>query len=139
MTTPADVPPPSGRRSQVSIRRPSVMLVRIERGEEQTELDLDSLGVQVYRVRHPLQACVRMHVVRPEVILLGASVTSPDMARVLYDAQQITAAVMPRSTLLMGDRLRDWVVETIDHVRKRRREALAAHVGCIFGPEARTA
>lgn len=105
----------------VSIRRPSVMLVRIEPSEEQQELDLESLAVQVFRVRHPLQACVRMRVVRPEVILIGAAVASRDLALVLYDAHEIKAAVMSRSQLLSGNKLREWLLYTLDIVQERRR------------------
>jgi len=125
-------PPPSPRPSQVSIRRPAVMLVRIEREEEQSGLDLESLGVVVYRVRHPLPACERMRVLRPEVVLLGESVLSPDMAHVLFAAHETVACVMPRTQLLDGARLRDWILDTIEVVRRRRREALAAQVGQLF-------
>ncbi len=108
------------------------MLVRIEREEEQSGLDLESLGVLVYRVRHPLPACQRMRVLRPEVVLLGESVLSADMAQVLFAAHETVACVMPRTQLLDGTRLRDWVVETIEVVRQRRRQALAAQVGQLF-------
>jgi hypothetical protein len=108
------------------------MLVRIERGEEQGELGLESLGILVYRVRHPLPACQRIRVLRPEVILAGESVLSPDLAHLLFAAHETVAAVMPRTQLLDGARLREWVVETIEVVRRRRREALAAHMGQIF-------
>ena len=108
------------------------MLVRIEREEEQSGLDLESLGVVIYRVRHPLPACQRMRVLRPEVVLLGESVLSPDMAHVLFAAHETVACVMPRSQLLDGPGLRDWIVETIEVVRRRRRETLAVQVGQLF-------
>lgn len=108
------------------------MLVRIEPAEEQGGLDLESLGILVYRVRHPLPACVRMRVLRPEVVLVGKSVTSPDLGQLLFEAHEITAAVMPRTQLLEPGRLREWVVDTIEVVRQRRREALAASVGQVF-------
>ena len=121
--------PPSPRRSLVSIRRPSVLLVGIEPGEEQAKPDLESLAIRSFRVRYALQACVRMHVLRPEVILVGTSVQPWAMARVLYAAQEIKAAVMPRSHHLVGDRLLQWVLSTIDIVRQRRREDLEERAG----------
>ena len=115
--------------SRVTIRRPTIMLVRIERAEEQAELALEDLGIRRVRVRHPLQACVRMEVVRPEVILVGTSVQPWDLSRVLHHAHAIMAAVMPRSQLHAGDRLRDWVLDTIEVVRTRRLEAQTRRAG----------
>ncbi len=121
-----DSVPPVSSVSRVSIKRPSVMMVRIEPGEEQDGLDLESLAIRVFRVRHPLQACVRMHVLEPEVILIGESVKPWDLARVLYDAHAIMAASMPRSQMIAGERLREWTLYAIDLVRQRREEVSRA-------------
>jgi hypothetical protein len=120
-----DLPDSMPLGSRVTLR-PSVMLVRVERGEEQPELSLEHLGIRKIRVRHPLQACVRMQVLRPEVILVGSNVQPWDLAKVLNQAHAILAAVMPRSQLHAGDRLRAWVLDTIAVVRARRAEALEA-------------
>jgi hypothetical protein len=129
--TPTDAPPASAPRlSLVSIRMPSVMLVRIERGEEPAGLDLDELPLQVFRVRHPLPACTRMCVLRPEVVLVGPSVLPRDLARVIEQANEIQAAVVWTSLLGMTDSLRERLLELVDVVRQRRSGRVKlAHAG----------
>jgi hypothetical protein len=117
----SSAPPASSPRiSLVSIRRPSVMLVRIERGEEPPGLDLDALPLQVFRVRHPLPACVRMGVLRPEVVLAGVSVQPRDLASMIEHANGIQAAVVWLPLLRSQDHLRERILELIDDVRQRR-------------------
>ena len=118
----SSTPPPASaqRISLVSIRRPSVMLVRIERDEEPAGLDLDQLPLQVFRVRHPMPACVRMCVLRPEVILVGRSVQPWDLARVIDRGNEIGAAVVWLTLLSSFDALRERLLELIDDVRQRR-------------------
>ncbi len=117
----SSAPPASSPRiSLISIRIPSVMLVRIERGEEPAGLDLDALPLQVFRVRHPLPACVRMGVLRPEVILAGASVPPRDLASMIEHAHEIQAAVVWLPLLRAQDCLRERLLELIDEMRQRR-------------------
>ncbi len=110
----------SHRISHVSIRRPSIMLVRIEPGAEPSELGLDDLPYKVLRVRHPLPACTRMRVTRPHVVLVGTSVLPRDFVLVLAAADRIGAAVALLGGLTGPDGLRDWVVRSVDEVHTRR-------------------
>jgi hypothetical protein len=118
--TSSDSPTSSPRISLVSIRRPSVMLVRIEPGEEPEGLDLDALAVHVFRVRHPLPSCVRMSVLRPEVILVGPSVQPRDLACMIEQANEIQAAVVWMTLLGAQDSLPERLLELIDAVREKR-------------------
>jgi hypothetical protein len=122
MTATDDHPASAPRLSLVSIRRPSVMLVRIEPGEEPTGLDLDGLALRIFRVRHPLPACVRMGVLLPEAVLVGPSVQSRDLAPIIDVARQIQAAVIWMPHHFFAGSLRDRLLDQIDLVRQRRGE-----------------
>ena len=98
------------------------MLVRIDPGHEPPELGLDDLPVRVLSVRHPLPACVRMAIVRPEVILVGVSVQARDLALLMDAAYDIQAAIMPLAHWVGRCALRPWVLRMVDVVRDRRSE-----------------
>ena len=98
------------------------MLVRVEPGEEPEGLDLDALALQVFRVRHPMPACVRMGVLRPEAILVGPSVQPRDLACMIEQANEIQAAVVWVTLLGAQDSLPERLLELIDAVRERRGE-----------------
>jgi hypothetical protein len=98
------------------------MLVRIERGQEPPGLDLEELALQVYRVRHPLPACVRMSVLRPDVLLVGASVPPRDLATMIEQANEIQAALIWLPLVFAQESLRDRLLDLIDLVRERRGE-----------------
>lgn len=126
MSTP-DLTPVSGPRiSFVSVRRPSVMLVRIEPGHEPSELGLDDLPVRVLRVRHPLPACVRMRILRPEAILVGPSVQPRDLSLLMDVAYETQAALMPLSHMVGQCALRPWLLRMLDVVQERRAQPPAA-------------
>jgi len=126
MSTP-DLTPVSGPRiSFVSVRRPSVMLVRIEPGHEPSELGLDDLPVRVLRVRHPLPACVRMRILRPEAILVGPSVQPRDLSLLMDVAYDTQAALMPLSHMVGQCALRPWLLRMLDVVQERRAQPPAA-------------
>jgi hypothetical protein len=122
-----DSPPVSGPRiSFVSVRRPLVMLVRIEPGHEPSELGLDDLPVRVLRVRHPLPACVRMRILRPEAILVGPSVQPRDLSLLMDAAYETQAALMPLSHMVGQCMLRPWLLRMLDVVQERRAQPPAA-------------
>jgi hypothetical protein len=100
------------------------MIVRIEPGQEPPGLDLEALPLQVFRVRHPLPACVRMHVLRPEVLLVGSSVPPRDLATMIEHANEIQAALIWVPLVFAQDSLRDRLLGLIDVVRQRRAEHL---------------
>jgi hypothetical protein len=112
--------PDSARISYVSIRRPSIMLVRIDPGTEPADLRLDDLPFTVLRVRHPLPACVRMRVMRPAVVLVGRSVLPRDFVLMLAAADRIGASVTLLGGLTATEGLHDWLVRTVDEVQTRR-------------------
>jgi hypothetical protein len=96
------------------------MLVRIDPGHEPLELGLDELPVRVLRVRHPLPACVRMRILRPEAILVGASVQPRDISLLMDAAYEIQAAIMPLSQMVERCALRPWLLRMVDVVEERR-------------------
>ncbi len=98
------------------------MLVRIEPGHEPPGLDLHELPVLVYRVRHPLPACVRMRVLRPEVLLVGPSVPPRDLALMIDEANDLEAAIVWLPLVFPTESLRERVLDLIDVVRARRAE-----------------
>jgi hypothetical protein len=112
------------RISHVQIRRPSVMLVRIDPGQEPPGLELDRLPYQLLRVRHPLPACTRMAVMRPAVELVGYSVQPRDFVLLLQEADAIGATIVLVHGLVTADGLTEWVLQTVGDVQTRR-EGLA--------------
>jgi hypothetical protein len=126
MSTP-DYSPESGPRiSLVSVRRPTVMLIRIDPGHEPTELGLGDLPVSVLRVRHPLPACLRMRILLPEAILVGPSVQPRDLSLLMDAAYETQAALMPLAHMVGQSALRPWLLRMLDVVRERRDESPAA-------------
>ena len=101
------------------------MLVRIEPGLEPTELGLELLPVRVLRVRHPLPACVRMRILRPEAVLVGESVQPRDLSLLMDSAYEIQAALMPLSHMARNCALLPWLLRMLDVVRERRNEPTA--------------
>jgi hypothetical protein len=73
------------------------MLIGIEHDPE--ELNLDQYPVRVVRVRHPLPACVRIRALRPQIVILGASVVPaflPELAQAVTDVGAMAIdAVLP--------------------------------------------
>jgi hypothetical protein len=112
--------PDSPRISFVSIRRPSVMLVRVDPGTEPEELRLEDVPAQVLRVRHPLPACVRMRVTRPCVVLVGRSVLPRDFMLILAEAERIGAATALLGGMSPREDMHEWLVNTIAEVQTKR-------------------
>jgi hypothetical protein len=114
-----DTPDPA-RISYVGIRRPSIMLVRIDPGTEPPDMRIDDLPFTVLRVRHPLPACVRMKVMRPAVVLVGRTVLPRDFVLLLAAADKIGASVALMGGLTSSEGLHDWIVRTVGEVQTRR-------------------
>lgn len=108
------------RISHVQIRRPSVMLVRIDPGEEPGDLRVDDLPYTVYRVRHPLPACTRIEVLRPAVVLVGKTVQPRDFVMMIAAADAVRAVIVLAGALTSPDGLHDWVLKVVGEVQARR-------------------
>lgn len=78
----------TGVRKRAPVR---VMLVRVPEALEPPELVLTA--VQILRVRHPIPACERMRVTRPEVVVVGHGVRDVDCVRLEEAAGAIAAEV----------------------------------------------
>jgi hypothetical protein len=109
-----------GRISHVQIRKPSVMLVRIDPGEEPCDLQPDDLPYTVLRVRHPLPACTRMEILRPAVVLVGKTVQPRDFVLMMGVADAIGAAIVLVNALVAPEGLQEWVVRKAAEVQTRR-------------------
>jgi hypothetical protein len=101
---------------------PRVMLVRLEPGEEPSELGLVRLPVSVLRVRHPLPACERMRVMRPQVVIVGPSVVDRDLALLMHAAGETDAAILHLGSLVDRETLADWLLRAIELVTASRAE-----------------
>ena len=114
--------PNAARASYIRIRvlPPSVMLVRIEPGDEPAELGLEELGVRVLRVRHPIPACQRMRITRPFVVVVGESVREAQRRLLVEEASQIGAALLPLGPLVDRPSLGPWMRGALERVAKRR-------------------
>ncbi len=110
--------------SKVCVRRPSVMLVRVEPDDE-ASLGLDQLPVRVLRVRHPLPACTRMRILRPEVLLVGPTVHPRDIGLLTDAAYDIAAGILHVGPFIGREGLHAWVVRTLGIVQSRRAERAA--------------
>ena len=110
--------PPAKRHSYVRLQPDVVMLVRMEAWEEQMLL-LRDITAEVVRVRHPLPACDRMRVMKPAVIIVGASVRPADFERVVDEAYELRAAVLQVGHVPWG-KLREWIGTALERVRERR-------------------
>ena len=106
------------RNSFVGIKVDEVMLVRVEPWEESMLL-LQDIEANVVRVRHPLPACERMRVVKPAVIIVGASVRAKDFGLIIDGAYELRAAVLQVGQVPWG-KLRAWIGMALDKVRERR-------------------
>ena len=112
------------RNSFVGIKVDEVMLVRVEPWEESMLL-LQDIEANVVRVRHPLPACERMRVVKPAVIIVGASVRAKDFELIIDEAYELRAAVLQVGQVPWG-KLRAWIGMALDKVRQRREAEVAA-------------
>jgi hypothetical protein len=114
---------PSPRHeSSVRVRRPCVLLVRIEEGEEPGELGLSELFVQVLRTRHAVQACHRMGIVRPLVVVVGELVRADDIGLLDERAAEIGAEVLQLNPLV-SRALRAWMRRALETAMARRERA----------------
>lgn len=111
-----------GYESHVRIRKPSIMLVRIEPGEEPPELGLAdmSVAVRVLRVRHPIPACQRMQIVRPLVVIVGESVRRWALPYIEQSAREVDAVLLQLGPLIVRDALRDWLRRALEKGMRQR-------------------
>jgi hypothetical protein len=110
-------------QSVVRVRAcPRVMLVRLEPGEEPSELGLARLPVSLLRVRHPLPACERMRVMRPLVVIVGPTVVERDLALLLRAADETDTAILHLGSLIDRETLADWLRCAIGLVAASRAE-----------------
>jgi hypothetical protein len=98
------------------------MLVRFEAGEEPAFLEVDDFPVDVLRVRHPLPAIHRMHVVRPLVVIVSTRVRADDVALIKRAAKEISAVMLQHSPLVTAETMRAWVCDAIDRAASLRAE-----------------
>lgn len=120
--------PPSSdvrdRESHVAIRdaAPTLMLVGLTALEElRLGVAAGVPGMRVLRVRYALPACVRMDVVRPELVVLGARVPSRDVTIAMETAYRCVAAFLQVSPLLDPPSFQSWIERMVVAVGDRRR------------------
>ena len=106
------------RNSFFRLQPPVVMLVRVASWEE-SPLCLQDLPARVVRVRHPLPARERMRIMKPAVIVVGASVRPKDFELLVDEAYGLDAAVMQLGQVPFG-KLRLWIDMMLDKVGQRR-------------------
>ncbi len=114
---------PAVSQTYFRVEKPSIMLVRIEPGEEPQELGLDQLWVDVLRVRHPIPAYQRMDIRRPLVVVIGESVRPADRALLVTQARRIRAAVLQIGPLLHRESLAEWMETAMRQAFDQRAEA----------------
>jgi len=121
--------------SFVRVRKPYVMLVRIEPGEEPAALGLRELSgaVRVVHVRHPIPACERMRVLRPLVVIVGESVRAWAMPCLEEAATDVDAAVLPLGPLVATEALRDWLRRALERGLERRARKQTGSAGRAAG------
>jgi len=107
------------RISQIQLRTPPVMLVRIDEGQEPRGLRIDDLPFAIVRVRHPLPACTRILVLKPAVVLVGRTVQPRDFVQMVQAADQVGAAIVLVDALSPAG-LYEWTVRSVAAVRERR-------------------
>ena len=80
-------------RSGVRLAQPfSVLTVRVE--EPSLHEAIESLGVRVLRVLHPLPACERIRVNRPIAVVVGSMIRAEDMECVSKAAAEVEARLV---------------------------------------------
>jgi len=107
------------RISQIQLRTPPVMLVRIDEGQEPRGLRIDDLPFPIVRVRHPLPACTRILVLKPAVVLVGRTVQPRDFVLMVRAADEVGAAIVLVDALSPAG-LYEWTVRSVAAVRERR-------------------
>jgi len=110
------------RISQVRLRMPCVMLVRIDPGTEPEDLRLEDTPFAVLRVRHPVPACTRMRVMHPAVVLVGRSVKPRDFVLLLRAADEVGAEVFLVDAVRPDEGLHEWLVRMAGAVQAGRDE-----------------
>jgi len=113
-----DERPSTQRDSFFRLQPAVVMLVRVASWEE-SPLCLQDLPARVVRVRHPLPARERMRIMKPAVIIVGASVRPKDFELLVDEAYGLDAAVMQLGQVPFG-KLRLWIDMMLDKVGQRR-------------------
>ena len=113
----AEAPVAAVKTISYILLRPRIMLVRADDPQQTAHWgldELDELGVEVLRVRHPLPACARMHVTRPKVVVLGQDIRPVDVAFIKRAAREIGAKIVQLGPLIARDALRGWVRGVLD-------------------------
>jgi hypothetical protein len=114
----------AGYQSDVRVRKPCLMLIGIEPGDEPAELGLQELAgaLRVVRVRHALPACHRMLIVQPVVVIVGESVQEWSLPALDDAARQTGAEVLLLGPLVVREALRDWLRRALEAGLRRRAE-----------------
>lgn len=104
---------------------PCVVLVRVAAEEEPSELQLGKPPVHAIRLLEPVPAAVRIQVLRPHLVLVGASLPIWTLADLIYAARDVGADLIELGKVTMPD---GWfTVALSDVVARRAREPSALH------------
>ncbi|HEX8796904.1 MAG TPA: hypothetical protein VF765_38395 [Polyangiaceae bacterium] len=105
-----------GYQSDVQVRRPCLLLIGIEPGEEPAELGIRELAgaLRVLRVRYPIPACQRIRIVRPHVIIVDRTVRAWSLAAIEQAAKEVGAPILQLGPLVCREVLGKWLRHALE-------------------------
>jgi hypothetical protein len=116
------------RKRESSVTRrppPCVVLVRVAAEEEPSELQLTKPPVHAIRLLEPVPAALRIQILRPHLVLAGASLPMWALADLICAARDAGADLIELGKLTMPD---GWfTVALADVVARRAREESGEH------------
>jgi hypothetical protein len=77
--------------------RASILTVRVV--DPWTQATIESFGLPLLRVRHPLPACERILVTRPIVVVIGPTIRPADVELVARAAAKVNARVVEAASV----------------------------------------
>jgi len=80
---------------------------------EEVPETLESLGVAVIAVRHPIPARQRMMITKPRIVLVGSAVRGDDFDVLARCAHHVGADILQLGPLVVRDRLATWMREVM--------------------------